>query len=80
MRSFTRMNLTLVTRGLDVILMVAMAYMPTKGETAGHVLVALHLLRSACANASRPLLRSVLMDNGAHIILFAVYLQCHNFR
>jgi hypothetical protein len=52
-------------RAADVALLVAMAYMPTGSRAAGHALVAAHLLRSSFANASRPLLRSVLMDNGA---------------
>jgi MFS family permease len=60
---FDRMHLTIVTRTADVALLVAMAYMPTDSRAAGHALVAAHLLRSSFANASRPLLRSVLMDN-----------------
>lgn len=60
-RRAKRMHLTLVTRIVDVLLLAIMAYVPPQ---AGHLLVCIHLLRTAFANSSRPLLRSVLMDNG----------------
>lgn len=64
---FHRMHLTIVTRAADVGLLVGMAYMPTSSRGAGHALVAAHILRSSFANASRPLLRSVLMDNDSEM-------------
>lgn len=57
-------------RAADVALLIGMAYMPTDSRAAGHALVMAHLLRSSFANASRPLLRSVLMDNGAPALLY----------
>jgi hypothetical protein len=62
-------------RAADVALLVAMAYMPTDSRAAGHALVTAHLLRSSFANASRPLLRSVLMDNGAQLLVAAASMQ-----
>ena len=59
------MNVTIVTKSLDVALLCGMALIPTSGSGAGHLLVATHLLRAAVANGSRPLMRSILMDNGA---------------
>lgn len=60
-----RTQVTLVSKVMDIVLMVAMARIPTKSGqpwlTAS--LVAVQLVRSAVANGSRPLMRSVLMDN-----------------
>lgn len=59
------MQTALVTRALDVMLLVAMAYVPVghpmSWQTAA--LVGIHILRSSCANCARPLVRSVLMDH-----------------
>ena len=45
------------------MLLVALANLPCgPGPAARHLLVAVHLVRMAVANATRPLLRSVLMD------------------
>ncbi|EFN59526.1 hypothetical protein CHLNCDRAFT_138179 [Chlorella variabilis] len=52
----------LFTRCLDILLLAAMAFLPTATAPARHLLVAVHLLRMAVANATRPLMRSVLMD------------------
>mmetsp|Transcript_10910 Transcript_10910/g.32698 ORF Transcript_10910/g.32698 Transcript_10910/m.32698 type:complete len:477 (-) Transcript_10910:470-1900(-) len=60
-----RVQVTLVSKALDVLLMVALAYMPTHTGNLGMTLalIAVQLTRGAMANASRPLMRSVLMDN-----------------
>lgn len=55
-----RVQISLCTRSLDIALLIWLAYLPT-GRAHG-LLVAVHLLRMAVANATRPLMRSVLMD------------------
>lgn len=47
---------SLCTRSLDIALLIWLAYLPT-GRAHG-LLVAVHLLRMAVANATRPLMRS----------------------
>lgn len=49
---------SLFTRCLDILLLAAMAFLPTATAPARHLLVAVHLLRMAVANATRPLMRS----------------------
>lgn len=58
-----RAQTTLLTRLADILLLVAMAFTPpgSTGRQAG--LVAMHLVRTAMANCTRPLLRSLLMDH-----------------
>ncbi|KAK9864374.1 hypothetical protein WJX84_002708 [Apatococcus fuscideae] len=64
-RRLGRVQTALITRALDVVLLVAMAYVPVghpmSWQTAA--LVCIHILRSSCANCARPLVRSVLMDH-----------------
>ncbi|KAK9790334.1 hypothetical protein WJX73_002596 [Symbiochloris irregularis] len=57
-----RAQTTLITRLADVVLLVSMAFAPTRGVRAQSLLVGMHLLRTALANCTRPLLRSLLMD------------------
>jgi hypothetical protein len=49
---------SLVTRSLDICLLVLMAYLPYGTPLDRRVLVAVHLARAAVANATRPLMRS----------------------
>lgn len=60
-----RIQVTLWSKLLDVLLMVAMSQIPTRSgrQWITCSLVAVQLVRSAVANGSRPLMRSVLMDN-----------------
>ncbi|KAI3433329.1 hypothetical protein D9Q98_003147 [Chlorella vulgaris] len=57
-----RVQISLVTRCLDIVLLVMLAHLPFATAPARRLLVAVHLLRMAFANATRPLMRSVLMD------------------
>ena len=59
-----RVQLSLLTRALDVALLLALAFMPVAGPGAvpRPLLICVHLTRMAVANATRPLMRSVLMD------------------
>ncbi|KAK9820228.1 hypothetical protein WJX72_007681 [[Myrmecia] bisecta] len=58
-----RVQTSLATRLVDIGLLMTMAYLPTGVGRARNVLLAAHLTRMAFANCTRPLLRSVLMDN-----------------
>lgn len=49
---------SLVTRCLDIVLLVTLAHLPFATAPARRLLVAVHLLRMAFANATRPLMRS----------------------
>lgn len=55
-----RVQLSMVTRLVDVLFLVAMAFLPTTAGTARNLLIAVHLVRMAAANCTRPLMRSVL--------------------
>ncbi len=56
-------QVTLLTRAFDIALMCGLAYTPTGTGAVREALVALHLARTAFANCTRPLTRSLLMDN-----------------
>ncbi len=60
-----RVQTALITRALDVLLLVTMAYIPVGSRMSWQTaaLVCTHILRSSCANCARPLIRSVLMDH-----------------
>ena len=59
-----RVQLSLVTRLLDVALLVAMALLPATASTQSRgTMVTLHLFRTSMANCTRPLMRSLMMDN-----------------
>ena len=76
-RTVGRLPLALITRALDVCLLVGMAYMPTPAPggagpdapptslltPAVSALVLVHIVRMAAANAARPLVRAILMEN-----------------
>ncbi|PRW58602.1 MFS general substrate transporter [Chlorella sorokiniana] len=57
-----RVQISLITRSLDIALLVLLAFLPTAPPSVRPLLVAVHLARMAVANATRPLMRSVLMD------------------
>lgn len=57
------MPVTLVTRACDIGLLVTMAFLPTDAGPLKAVLLVAHLLRKACANCTRPLMRSILMEH-----------------
>ena len=58
-----RLEVSLVSRLLDMLLLCCMAYVPPGTGSNREVLVALHLTRTAFANCGRPLLKSLMMDN-----------------
>lgn len=49
---------SLITRSLDIVLLVLLAFLPTSPPSVRPLLVAVHLARMAVANATRPLMRS----------------------
>ena len=55
-------QITLVTKLLDPLMLAAMALLPA-GEEHRNGLVLLHVLRFGVANSSRPQLRSLMMDH-----------------
>jgi len=55
-----RVQTSIITRIIDIILLVLMAKLPITPGLATRALVAMHLLRMAAANCTRPLMRSVL--------------------
>jgi hypothetical protein len=57
-----RVQICLLTRLVDILLFLLMAYLPTAAAGQKARLVLVHLTRMAVANATRPLMRSVLMD------------------
>lgn len=58
------MQLSLVTRLLDIGLLVAMALLPaTASAQSRATMITLHLFRTSMANCTRPLMRSLMMDN-----------------
>lgn len=56
--SFPLLPRSLITRSLDIILLVLLAFLPTSPPSVRPLLVAVHLARMAVANATRPLMRS----------------------
>lgn len=58
-----RLQVNLVTRLVDIVLLCAMAWVPAGSDYHREVLVALHLCRTAFANCGRPLMKSLMMDN-----------------
>ncbi|CAL8471361.1 g10903 [Coccomyxa elongata] len=58
-----KVPVTLVTRACDIGLLVTMAFLPTDAGPLKAVLLVAHLLRKACANCTRPLMRSILMEH-----------------
>lgn len=56
-----RLQVSLVTRVLDVALLVALARLPASPAGPLHLLVGVHLSRTAAANCSRAIMRSVLV-------------------
>ena len=58
-----RLQVNLVTRLVDIVLLCAMAWVPAGSDYHREVLVALHLSRTAFANCGRPLMKSLMMDN-----------------
>ena len=58
-----RLQVNLISRFLDIALLCGMAFVSPGRNYHREVLVALHLARSAFANAGRPLMKSLLMDN-----------------
>ena len=59
-----RVQLSLVTRLLDVGLLMAMALLPaTASAQSRATMITLHLCRTSMANCTRPLMRSLMMDN-----------------
>lgn len=57
-----RVQVSLITRMIDIVLLILLAKIPTLTDTEKRVLVAIHLSRMAFANCTRPLLRSVLNE------------------
>lgn len=58
-----RVQLSLITRSIDVVLLVVMARIPvTSGSRILGLLIAVHVVRMAVANCTRPLLRSLLNE------------------
>ncbi len=57
-----RVQLSLFTRTLDIVLLIGMAKLPPAPGPARAALIAVHLLRMAVANCTRPLMRSVLNE------------------
>ena len=52
------MGVSILTRAMDIVLLIVLAYLPPQGGTwALTALIASHLLRKAVANCTRPLLR-----------------------
>ena len=52
------MGVSILTRAMDIVLMIVLAYLPPKGGNwALAALIGSHLLRKAVANCTRPLLR-----------------------
>ena len=52
------MGVSILTRAMDIVLMIVLAYLPPKGgDWALAALIGSHLLRKAVANCTRPLLR-----------------------
>ena len=52
------MGVSILTRAMDIVLMIVLAYLPPQGGTwALAALIGSHLLRKAVANCTRPLLR-----------------------
>ena len=52
------MGVSILTRAMDIVLMIVLAYLPPQGGTwALTALIGSHLLRKAVANCTRPLLR-----------------------
>lgn len=58
-----KVPVTLLTRAADIGLLVLMAFLPTSAGPLIGVLLAAHLVRKACANCTRPLMRSILMEH-----------------
>ena len=53
-----RVGVSILTRAMDIVLMIVLAYLPPQGGTwALTALIGSHLLRKAVANCTRPLLR-----------------------
>ena len=58
-----KLGFNLLTRVLDVFLMVLLALLPARPDrAAATMLCVVHVFRSAVANCARPLLRTALMD------------------
>lgn len=66
--STDRIQITLVTKAMDFVLLGIFALLPA-GEETRELLVALHLIRSGVANSSRPALRSLMMDHVDKVLL-----------
>ena len=56
-----RIRVTLVTRSMDILLLTVMAF--ANPVSARVPLAVLHVVRTSFANCTRPLMRSLLMDN-----------------
>ena len=58
-----RLQINLLTRVMDIALLVGMAAVSNATRKQRYILVGMHLMRMAAGNAGRPLMRSLLMDN-----------------
>ena len=57
-RRIGRVGVSILTRGMDIALMIVLAYLPPQGgPVVLTILLGSHLLRKAVANCTRPLLR-----------------------
>ena len=65
-----RVGVSILTRGMDIALMIVLAYLPPKGgPVVLTILLGSHLVRKAVANCTRPLLRRCVFScsiNSAH--------------
>jgi len=62
-RRYGRLKVTLCTRLLDVLLLCAMAVLRTGPGKDRDILVLVHVVRMGLANCSRPIMRTIMMDN-----------------
>lgn len=58
-----RLQVNLLTRLVDMLLLCSMAYVPPGTDYHREILVVLHVTRTAFANCGRPLMKSLMMDN-----------------
>ena len=58
-----RLQVNLLTRLVDMLLLCSMAYVPSGTDYHREILVVLHVTRTAFANCGRPLMKSLMMDN-----------------